>query len=302
MSKNLFDSITNFMFNCSLFSVETLGSVRIVYNLNEHFNLNKFTKTIENITKQIEIPIYIVEDETKIFLKNIEIYFIIRNNKMIFISSHKYYDGKSVYLILNIIDNEYKNNNDNLINYINKDNLIKDVNTYSSFLNNYTFYTNHFQQKDDISEDYFLYKKKVDMPKTKEILNELKYLLLDYMVVLDIRKTLNISENTLGSYYGNFYVENENLDDLVIKLKQYKSISDLSNSYNIANIKDKKFILVNCFLPYKIPSFCKEQLPLDMFQNSDVKYHIFIPPRDSNGNTSIFICKELHKLMIEKQK
>jgi len=51
-------------------------------------------------------------------------------------------------------------------------------------------------------------------------------------------------------------------------------------------------------LKYKLPSFCKEQLPMNLYDLNNFKYfyYVFITPKNKEGISSIYMNKNLYDL------
>jgi len=60
----------------------------------------------------------------------------------------------------------------------------------------------------------------------------------------------------------------------------------------------------NSYLKYKLPSFCVEQLPRISINldELDFLYDIFITPKNKEGNSSIFMNKNLYNLLQQMDK
>jgi hypothetical protein len=293
---NISSTINDF---CKTKIVDVFGSSKSVYILNDKFHLEKFKQSVENVSKTIDIPIYIVDNESQIFLKNIELYIIIRNNKMILFTSHKYYDGLSIYFILHKIDNEYMGINElfPLHNNISKYKLDN-----TSILNNISLFTNHLNGHDDVPNDLVLLKQ-VDGLKTKtsEILEEYQKLLLDFLVVIDTRTVQHIKIPTLGNYFDMYYLKNNEVPNLTNNLKNLKSISDIPS---INFLESKEYIFFNSLLKFPSVSFVYETLPISQYSFNEItahKYYMTVGIPNGDGISKIYVNKNLYDL-IQKQK
>jgi hypothetical protein len=279
-----------------------IGSVKACYILNNSFNLDKFTKSLEKISKKIDIPIKIVDNESAIFLFNIEIYVIIKKDKLKIICSHKYYDGMSIGIIFfNMIDKEYNDITEKT--FIDNSIIIKDKYTWSSLLNNIILLTNQLYQQDDISDELIMFKLiNANNTKTMKILNNLQKLNMDFVLPVDTRKLMNVSEYTLGNYVAFYYSENKDINNFITNLKNIKNVSDIPS----APINTKLFnetILINSNLKFILPSFIDDQLPEYQYSFngcSIYKYYIWITNPDKNGYAKIYINKNLYNLLKEK--
>lgn len=283
---------------CKTKLLDIFGSSKSVYVLNQQFNLEKFAKSVEIVSKAIDIPIYIVDNESQIFFKNIELYIIIRNNKMVLFSSHKYYDGLSIYYILHNIDIEYSNSNEifPLDSSISKNKFDN-----NSLLNNISLFTNHLNGNDDVPEDLILLKT-VDGLKTKtsNILEEYQKLLLDFVIVIDTRNIHNIKTPTIGNYFDMYYLKNNEVPNLTNNLKKLKSTSDIpSNNF----LESKEYIFVNSLLKFPGFSFCDEVLPISQYSFNGIyihKYYMIVGAPKRDGLSNIYVNKNLYNLLQEK--
>lgn len=275
--------------------VNIFGSSKLVLILNENFILEKFINSAKKLTDELGIPINIVNDESEIYLKNIEIYIIIRNKKMIIYTSHKYYDGLGFFIVMNRLDNIYNDKmEDNKINNL----ISKDKNTQNSFLNNVGLNLFHRNGNDDIPEDLILYKKVFSLStKTIDILNEFQYLLMDYLIAIDTRTINNLPLNTLGSYFDMYHLKNNEIDSFADKIKNLKQLSDIP-PFNIFESKD--YIFINSLLKFPRISFFNETLPISQYCINGYgihKYYMCISGANINGISSIYINKNLYELL-----
>lgn len=289
---NINSTINDF---CKTKLVDVIGSTKTIYILNESFNLEKFKICVEKTSQSLDIPIYIVDNESKIFLKNIELYIIIRNNKMILFSSHKYYDAVSIYIVLNKIDREFNDNNEfvPLNNNISKYKLDN-----TSILNNISLFTNHLNGNDDIPKDLILLKQVHGFKtKTSEVLEEYQKLLLDFVVVIDTRNIQNIKTPTLGNYFDMYYLKNNEISTFTNSLKNLKSTSDIPS---INFLESKEYIFFNSLLKFPGVSFFNESLPISQYSINGIsahKYYMTVGIPNREGISSIYVNKNLFDLI-----
>jgi hypothetical protein len=270
-------------------TVNNLTTLRLSFYLDDTFDLNKFSKSIEEVSEQISIPIKIAHINEIILLLNYEIYICINDKIMALKCSHKHYDAESIYIILNEIDNKYKNLNTNETIYFG-DSFLENKFIFSSLLNNILNEPFNFE----ISDDLVLFEK-VTSNNSIEVINNIHELFKhnDLVIVINTRKNLNISKKMLGDYTYVYYLKSGE-NNWVSELKNIKNISEIP-APSIPNLNDN-FIVINSYLKYKIPSFCVKQLPNYL---NFLKYYIFITPKDKDGISSIYMNKNLYNFYIE---
>jgi hypothetical protein len=292
---NINNSISNL---CKTNLVDIIGCSKSVYILNQQFNLEKFKKSVEQVSKSTDIPINIVENESQIFFKSIELYIIIRNNKMILYSNHKYYDGYSCYIILTLIDNEYSGKNE-IFPFDNTISKYKFEN--NSLLNNISLYSFYLNGNDDIPEDLVLLKQVNGLDlKTSDILEEYQKLLLDFLVIIDTRKIQNIKIPCLGNHFDMYYLKNNKIKNFTNDLKNLKSISEIP-SFNY--LQTEEYIFFNSLMKFPIISFLDELLPFSQYTFNGIgvhKYFMTVGPPKKDGLSNIYVNKNLYNLIKEK--
>jgi hypothetical protein len=289
-NNNINKNINNFL-KTKLVSI--FGSLKSVYLLNDQFDLNKFKLSVEKTSQFLDIPIYIVDNESNIFLKNYEIYFIIRNNKLILYTSHKFYDAVSQYLFIHKIHNYYNNLDDP---FPIDSSIIKNLKDNNSLLNNVTLFSNHFNSNDEVPEDLILLKV-IKGGKTRDILEEYQSLLLDFMVVIDSRSIHNVKMNSLGNYFDMYYLTNQDIPNFTDNLKKLKSVSDIPS---INFFEPKEYIFFNSLLKFSHASFLGDILPITQYSFNGITYHKYymtIGVPNSEGFSSIYVNKNLYDLI-----
>jgi len=97
--------------NIAINIIENIGAIELLFYLDDLFDVNIFSKSINIFNTKFNIPIKLIQNYQDFIILNYEIYICINDNMMSFNCSHKYYDASSIYKILNLIDNEYKNKN-----------------------------------------------------------------------------------------------------------------------------------------------------------------------------------------------
>lgn len=287
------DFLNNILHNISINSLTTVIDVtkntqfiELFFYLDDYFDLNKFSASIEKFNIKYNIPIKMIKQYEEFIFLNFEIYICINAKMMAIICSHKYYDARSIYKILELIDGEYKNVNTNEV--INLDNIFLINNFEYGSIINYLFREKKFI--DFKMRDQLVLFKHTTNTKSLEIINEIQDLFapLDILLIIDKRKELNIPENTISCYTDLYYIKNHE-KDFINKIKNVK---------NNFSIFDNNFILCNSYLKFKLPSFCIEQVPIDINLH-EIKffYYIFITPKNKEGNSSIFMNKNLYNLL-----
>jgi hypothetical protein len=308
--------INNILNNIVINIIENITYIELIFQLDESFDLNNFSRSIEIFNKKYNLPIKLIKKYEEFIIYNFEIYICISDKLMSVNCSHKYYDATSIYKIFNLIDNEYKNIITHDTIYLDNVNIFIENKLYSSLLNNLSrkklnIDFTHFRIFDaqsnqsnpfisaheggilnenwcKIDEELILLKN-IKNNKSVEIINEIQELFkpLDILLVIDKRKNLNINENVVGCYTDLFYVKNDE-KDFINKLKKYEK--------TIKQTIDNKFIVINSYLKFKIPSFCIHQLPMQL-DISKYLYYIFITPKNKEGFSSIFMNKKLYNFL-----
>ncbi len=266
-------------------------TIEFLFELDDEFDLNKFSKSIDKVSNQLGISIKLININDYSLLLNSEIYICINNKKMLFKCSHKYYDTASVYAILNAIDNNYLNLNTNETIYLG-DKFIENDFIFSSLLNNIIRSPSNFE----LSDDLVLFKN-VTNNNSIELINNIQDLFKEHnlLIIINTRKNLNINVNTLGFYSTAYFCKSDE-NDFISKIKNIKNISEIPNP----SIKDVLFndnvIFINSYLKYKLPSFCVRTIPS---VSLPFQYpYIFITPKNKEGISSIYMNKKLYNLYL----
>ena len=104
--KNIINDIVINTNNITINVIKNIGAIELLFYLDELFDLNNFSKSIDTFNKKYNIPIKLIKQNEEFIILNFEIYICINDKMMSLNCSHKYYDALSVYKILNLIDNE----------------------------------------------------------------------------------------------------------------------------------------------------------------------------------------------------
>jgi hypothetical protein len=305
MDFDLINNAFNFDFDLELdFKIEDISSKTIEYmfHLNKELNIEKFKNSLDTVSKKLNIPIIFKEIDEPFYYMSTEIYIIIFNKKLGYYCSHKYYDASSLFTVLNFIDDAY---NDRIIdpNDIHIDPIItENKNPFDvvslPFLASQ--FKNHLLRKEMFLYDYekeSIPFKKLKIEKTTDFINEILDLFnkdYDMNIIVNGRKNLNFNlhEKHLGlNSYSFYYKKGENL---ISKLKKFKSVSDLKNSFPddlFIHLLFCKVIVLNSYLQFKFPSFIKSMCMV----KPDLKNGIFITPKDKDGFSEIYISENLIK-------
>jgi hypothetical protein len=233
---------------------------------NDDININKIIKSIKKLSKSNN-NIFIVGEFHHISDVNDNcIYFTIQNNILKINFSHIFYDGYSIFFILDKIDQIYK---DEIDNYI--------FNIYDPNYSRFKVVVNNIKLLPRINlkavYDYYVMenkknKKRIKILKTnfnEEVSTKdiIYYLFLDniinmknYCLIVNARKLYNEYENVLGNLV--YFSDNLNKDNDIRKSLQKKKKMSLEKKLNNAFPNG---LLVNSYLNFILPSFVKYLKP-----------------------------------------
>jgi hypothetical protein len=271
----------------------------LIFVLNNNFDLGNFTGSVERISKKLNIPIYIKNIEESVIPINIEIYFFIYSNRLEIFCSHKFYDGQSIFKILDLIDNEY-NNIDNKEEIFIDPNIINNKNTCSAItiVSLPISIMLNLNRKDRLCSDnmdnYMSLLTKTKTDKTIDIINEIQILFNNYtmFIGINIRKTLNLHKYTIGNYVVGYCLKS-NDKNLISNIKKCKNLDDFVKSFSDHDDCEEQLIL-NSFMQYKYPSFIDDMIFDD---NKFVNKVIIITPKNKEGYSNVYISRVLKEIL-----
>ena len=190
--------------------------------------------------------------------------------------------------ILKQIDNIYLNTNTNET-IVFGDKFKENNFLFSSLLNN--IFNSPFIFETD---NYVLFKNVTDNSSI-EIINNIQELFKrNLLIPVNIRKNLNISENTIG-FYSRDYLVSKDETNFLSNIKNIKNILEFP-SISIIDLLPNDFIRINSFLKYKLPSFCVQQIPNDSHYGV---YNVFVTPKNNEGISGIYMNKKLYNFYKE---
>jgi hypothetical protein len=182
-----------------ILSINTFANINFRFELHNSFDIYKFRDSINIVSKKINIPMYVINKQNLHFRIGKEINFYIQDNILIVNCSHKFYDATSLFIILNLIDDKYKN-------FLNEETIYYDSVFHDS---DYSF-SSLFNQIPYVSQDDFILFKETKESKSITIINEISDFFKNFYlcIIINTRKQLNINPKQIGSY-SNFYYTKE---------------------------------------------------------------------------------------------
>jgi len=252
--------------------------------LNNDVDRDKLVKSITKLSKAND-NLFIIGECLTSDAGDKHIYINIQNKKLTFNFSHIFYDGYSIYVILNKIDQIYKGEIDNHKFNIYHPNYSK----FKIFINNIkllpivnlkTVY--NILNKNTRKKRIKILKTKFNEEvSTKEIIHYLienvdNIKIKKYCLVLNARKKFNEYENYLGNLVYLSRTFNKNDD---IKKVSYIQ-KDNNKETNIENILNNTFpneLMINSYLNFTLPSFVTGFKPLIFGSN-----YIVIHPKNND--------------------
>jgi hypothetical protein len=238
-----------------------LFNYRLTINLYNHddINVNKLIKSIKKLSKSNNNLFIVGEFHDISDVNDKHIYMDIKNKNIMVNFSHVYYDGYSIGLIFQKIDQIYKGEIDNYI-----------FNIYDSSYSKIKVFINNIKLLSKINlkivYDYVMKngknKKRIKILKTnfneevstKDIIYHLvdKNKMKKYCLVLNARKQFSEYENYLGNLV--YFSGTLNKDDDIRKSLQKKEEASLEKKLNNTFPNE---LLVNSYLNFMLPSFVK---------------------------------------------
>lgn len=238
--------------------------INVHVTLCDNINLDKLIKSIKTLNKINKI--FKLEKCRTSNPNDNQIYIFIEHGILICNFSHLHYDGYSIYLIFNKIDQIYK---DEIKNY--------KFNIYTSKFNLITFCYNNIKLLSKINYknacNFFVRKNKktIKITKTtfkdfssKEIIHHVidKEGIREYCLLLNARKIHNEYENVLGNlvYFSNIINKDQDIRS-VLKYDEKINLKQKLNS-TVPNA-----LLINSYLNFVLPSYVKHLSMSSMIGN-----------------------------------
>jgi len=245
--------------------------VTLDFTLNDNIDINKLIKSIKKLNKVNDNLIILRECNTS-DVNDSHIYITIENNNFKLNFSHIYYDGYSIILITQKIDQIYKDEikNYKFIIYDLNYSRLKLVTNNIRILTQLTLkniYKSLIKKKNKIIIK--ILKTKLNEVSTKEIIYYIlnKFEIENYCLVLNARKIYNEYENVLGNlvYFSQILNKNDEIRQILQNDDKISLEKKLNNSV-------PNGLLINSYLNFNLPSFLK-YLKAPVFCNNYIIIH-----------------------------
>lgn len=203
--------------------------VSFIFSVNLNCNLDRLHKSVLRLKKKTGIPLFPVYHKTPVVI-NDTIFIFIKFHEICVLFSHYFYDGASIFKILQEIDLLYQGKKHSL--------TFQKNNVHSCF-----YLTREV-------ESYYTSHETMDINKTEDVIKKLqKFTNLD--IVIDHRfQTRQL--NKIGNLVTLFYTRQE--DSFIKKLKATQHIKDFPR----CNYFKEPVVYFNSYLKFKLPSFIDE--------------------------------------------
>lgn len=229
------------------------------YMLYDNIDLNKLIKSIKTLNKINKI--FKLEKCSTSDENDDQIYIFIENNQLTINYSHLLYDGYSIFLILEKIDQIYKNEIENykfkiynskpsfIASCYNNIKMLNNIKSNLNYENIYTFFFKKINKK-----TIKIVKTKFNILSSKEIIHHVvdKLGIRDYCLVINARKIYKEYENVLGNliYFSNTINKNQDIKSVLENDKKSSLEKKLNNTIPNA-------LLINSYVQMIAPSFVK---------------------------------------------
>jgi hypothetical protein len=243
----------------------------INFTLNDNIDINKLIKSIKKLNK-VNDNLFILRECNTSDVNDNRIYITIENNNFKLNFSHRYYDGYSIVLINQKIDQIYKDEIKNYkfiiydLNYSRLKLITNNIRILTQ-LTLKTIYKRVIKKKN--KETFKILKTKLNEVSTKEIIYYIlnKFEIENYCLILNARKIYNKYENVLGNlvYFSQKLNKNNEIRQILQNDNKISLEKKLNNS-----IPDG--VIINSYLNFNLPSFLK-YLKVPHFCNDYITIH-----------------------------
>jgi hypothetical protein len=264
----------NEIYNSLVKSYVENSTISMFFKLSVIHNSIKLKDAILKVREVTNIPVWYKSYIPFVIFRN-DIYFIITNNELNIVCSHKYYDTDSIFMILNYIDLAY------LDIKIYKDPL-NDIPTFNMTLNSTSFMPYCKAESDEIY-----------ISKTEPIIEWFQQKNIDLDIQINVRKQLGY-ENRIGWYTDNFYLSHKDTG-FIHRLKNIKNINEIPKWNPLMG----PALNLNSYAKYKLPFFLDEM--------TGINSHILIPqliitPKSNINGKCRFIYNQEAKIFLDYMK